>query len=316
MKKFTSVKDIDSVDQWVKKALEIKSDPYKNNALGRNKVLGLLFFNPSLRTRMSMQKAAYNLGMQVMVINLTKDSWQLEMEDGTVMNAGSQEHIREAAAVVSQYCDIIGLRTFPTLTDREADYADDILHKFIRFSSVPFISLESAILHPLQSYADAMTIAEHQQKPKPKVVLSWAPHPRALPQAVANSFVEWMQATEVELVVTHPTGFELAPEIIKGSTVCYDQQAAFEGADFVYAKNWSSYNDYGKIGKSLDHWMIDQAKMALTDQAKFMHCLPVRRNVVVADEVIDADYSLVIEQANNRTYAAQAVLTKMLSHEV
>lgn len=314
MKKFTSVKDINNVADWVKKALQLKSDPFANKHIGQNKTIGLLFFNPSLRTRMSTHKAALNLGMDVMVMNLNNDGWQIELEDGTVMNQGSQEHIKEAAAVISQYCDIVGVRTFPTLTDRDRDYADTVLNKFNQYLKVPLVSLESAILHPLQSFADAITIAEHKNKPKPKVVLSWAPHPKALPQAVANSFAEWMLQSEVELVITNPEGFDLAPQFTAGATVTHQQEEAFAGADFIYAKNWSSFEQYGQIGKGLDHWTIDQAKMDLTNQAKFMHCLPVRRNVVVTDEVLDSDYSLAIAQANNRTYAAQTVLLNMLKN--
>jgi len=314
MKKFTSVKDINNVADWVKQALQLKSDPFANKHIGQNKTIGLLFFNPSLRTRMSTHKAALNLGMDVMVMNLNNDGWQIELEDGTVMNQGSQEHIKEAAAVISQYCDIVGVRTFPTLTDRDRDYADTVLNKFNQYLTVPLVSLESAILHPLQSFADAITIAEHKKKPKPKVVLSWAPHPKALPQAVANSFAEWMLQSEVELVITNPEGFDLAPQFTANATVTHQQEEAFAGADFIYAKNWSSFEQYGQIGKGLDHWTIDQAKMNLTNQAKFMHCLPVRRNVVVTDEVLDSDYSLAIAQANNRTYAAQTVLLNMLKN--
>ncbi|MCB0644061.1 MAG: N-acetylornithine carbamoyltransferase [Phaeodactylibacter sp.] len=314
MKKFTSVEDISDVNSWVQQALQVKQQPFAHRHLGSNKTLGLLFFNPSLRTRMSTQKAAQHLGMQVIVLNLNSDGWKIELEDGTVMDQGTQEHIKEAAAVLSQYCDILGVRTFPSLEDREKDYADQVLNKFVEHASVPVISLESAILHPLQSFADAMTIEEYKKKPRPKVVLSWAPHPRALPQAVANSFVEWMSRTDVELVITHPKGFELAPRFSRGIEVVYKQEAAFEGADFIYAKNWSSYTDYGKIGKGLDQWMIDLDKMSRTNGAAFMHCLPVRRNVVVSDAVLDSDASLVIQQANNRTFAAQTVLMNLLQH--
>jgi len=314
MQNFTSVTDIDSVDLWVKKALEIKANPLANSQIGVNKTLCLLFFNPSLRTRMSTHKAALNLGMDTMIMNLNTEGWQIELEDGTVMNQGTQEHIKEAAAVISQYCDIIGLRTFPSLTDRDKDYADTILNKFIAHASVPLVSLESAILHPLQSFADAVTIAEHKIKPKPKVVLSWTPHPKALPQAVANSFVEWIKQTDVELVITNPVGFDLAPQFSADCQQSHNQEEAFKGADFIYAKSWSSFTNYGQVGSNLDHWIVDQAKMDLTNNAKFMHCLPVRRNVVVTDEVIDAEASLVIEQANNRTYAAQTVLLNLLQN--
>lgn len=312
MKSFISVRDIENVNTWVDQAIDIKTQPYAHQHLGSNKTLGLLFFNPSLRTRLSTQKAAQNLGMQVMVMNLNTDGWQIELQDGTVMNEGSQEHIREAAAVISQYCDIVGVRTFPSLTNREEDYADAIINKFLTYASVPLVSLESAILHPLQSFADAITIREHQKSVRPKVVLSWAPHPRALPQAVANSFVEWISNTEAELVICNPEGFDLAPQFTKGTPVVHDQKEALKGADFVYAKNWSSYEKYGQIGNGLDHWMVDHKKMQWTNNARFMHCLPLRRNVVASDEVLNSPSALVIEQANNRTYAAQTVLLNML----
>lgn len=315
MKKFTCVNDVDDLKELILMAQDIKKDPFGNKSYGENKTLGLLFFNPSLRTRLSTQKAAMNLGMNVMVMNLNNDGWAIEMEDGTVMNQGSQEHIKEAAGVISQYCDIIGIRTFASLTDREEDYNEKVLNKFLENVSVPVVSLESATLHPLQSFADLLTIEEHKQKKVPKVVLTWAPHPKALPQAVANSFVEWMKQTEVDLVIANPAGFDLATELTEGVEITHDQAEALKGADFVYTKNWSSYADYGKIDQELDHWMITKEKMELTNNGKFMHCLPVRRNVVVADEVIDSDASLVLEQANNRTYAAQAILLKILKDE-
>ncbi|MFC2176428.1 N-acetylornithine carbamoyltransferase [Bacteroidota bacterium] len=315
MKKFCSVKDVKDLSAIVKMAREIKANPFANDQLGKHKVIGLLFFNPSLRTRLSTYKAAKNLGMDVVVMNLNSDGWKLEFEDGTVMNQQSQEHVREAAAVVSQYCDIIGVRTFPSLEDREADYDETVINKFVEYASVPVISLESATLHPCQSLADVITIEEYKKTERPKVVLSWAPHPKALPQAVSNSFVEWMKETDYELVVTNPKGFDLAPSIIDGVEVNHNQDEALKGADFVYTKNWSSYEDYGKIGQGFDDWTITGKKMALTNNAKFMHCLPVRRNVVVADEVLDSDKSLVLQQAQNRTYAAQVVLQKMLLGE-
>ena len=315
MKKFSSIGDVEDPEALVNLALEQKFNPYKWDQLGKNKTLGLLFFNPSLRTRMSTQKAAFNLGMNVMVMNLNSDGWTLEFEDGSIMNSTSQEHIREAAAVVSQYCDIIGVRTFPTFKSREDDYAEKVLNGFIEHASVPVISLESATRHPLQSLADMMTIKEHKAKKKPKVVLSWVPHPKALPQAVANSFVEWAKEAEFDLVIANPQGFELEASITKGVQVVCDQEEAFKDADFIYAKNWSSFDDYGKIGENLDDWMITPERMALTNQGKFMHCLPVRRNVVVHDKVIDSENSLVIKQAENRIYAAQAVLLKMLKDE-
>ncbi|MCO6501011.1 MAG: N-acetylornithine carbamoyltransferase [Vicingus serpentipes] len=312
MKKFTSVKDVADVNALLKKALAIKAAPLADQQYGKDKTLGLLFFNPSLRTRLSSQKAAMNLGMNVMVMNLNGDGWSIELADGTVMNQGTQEHIKEAAGVISQYCDIIGIRTFASLTDKEEDYQETILNKFIAHATVPVISLESATLHPLQSFADVITIAEHKKKDTPKVVLTWAPHPRALPQAVANSFVEWMKEADVELVITHPKGYELSAQFTEGVTITNNQDEAFKDADFIYAKNWSSFEDYGATQSGLNDWTVTKEKMALTNNGKFMHCLPVRRNVVVSDEVIDSDNSLVLEQANNRTFSAQTVLLEML----
>lgn len=315
MKKFTSVTDVSDLDQLVRLALEIKQNPFGYKNYGENKTIGLLFFNPSLRTRLSTQKAAENLGMHVMMMNVNQDGWTIELEDGAIMNQGSQEHIKEAARVISQYCDIIGIRTFASLLDRLEDYQEKILNKFIQYASVPIVSLESATLHPLQSLADVITIKEYKTTKRPKVVLSWAPHPKALPQAVPNSFVEWMKQADVELVITNPVGFNLAAEFTKGVTINHNQDEALKNADFIYAKNWSSYDEYGKTGADLVDWTITQDKMNLTKNAKFMHCLPVRRNVVVTDGVIDAENSIVIPQANNRTYAAQAVLLTLLKNE-
>ncbi|WP_196885393.1 N-acetylornithine carbamoyltransferase [Aureivirga sp. CE67] len=311
MKQFTSVKDIDSLEEMISLAQKMKENPFVNKHLGENKTLGLLFFNPSLRTRMSTQKAAMNLGMQIMVMNVNSDGWQIELENGTVMNQGTSEHIKEAAGVLSQYCDVIGIRAFANLKNQQEDYEEKILNKFIEFASVPVISLESATKHPLQSFADVLTIEENKTKKKPKIVLTWAPHPKALPQAVANSFVGWIKETEAELVIANPKGFDLNPEITKGIPVLHNQEEALENADFVYVKNWSSYEDYGKTLED-ENWMLTQEKMDKTNHGKFMHCLPVRRNVVVSDEVIDSQASLVLEQANNRTFSAQAVLYKIL----
>ncbi len=315
MKNFTSIKDVTDLIQLVNQAKAIKLDPFADKSLAKNKTLGLLFFNPSLRTRLSTQKAATNLGMNVMVMNLNNDGWTIEMEDGAIMNQGSQEHIKEAAGVISQYCDIIGIRSFASLKDKKQDYNETLLNKFIKNATVPVFSLESATLHPLQSFADLLTIEEHKQKARPKVVLTWAPHPKALPQAVANSFVEWMKEAEVELVIANPENFDLADEFTEGVEICHNQDEALKDADFVYAKNWSSFTDYGKIGQVQDSWTITKDKMALTNEAKFMHCLPVRRNVVVTDEVIDSENSLVLQQANNRTFAAQTVLLNLIKHE-
>ncbi len=312
MMNFTSVKDISNPEAWLKKAREIKANPFGYSEFGKNKTLGLIFLNPSLRTRLSTQRAAINLGMNVMVMNLGTEGWSIEMTDGTVMDQGSQEHIREAAGVISQYCDIIGIRTFAELKNRDEDYSEKVLTKFIQNAKVPVVSLESATLHPLQSFADLITIEEHKKVTRPKVVLTWAPHPRVLPQAVANSFVEWVKQTNADLLITNPESFDLAPEFTEGATVLHNQDEALAGADFVYAKNWSSYENYGQSSPQLGDWTINKAKMDLTNNGKFMHCLPVRRNVVVTDEVIDSENSLVLEQANNRTYAAQTVLLKML----
>jgi len=269
----------------------------------------------SLRTRLSTQKAAQNLGMNAMVMNFDKEGWALEFEDGTRMDQGKSEHIKEAAQVISQFCDIIAIRAFAALEDKEKDKAEVVLNGFKKYAKVPIVNMESSVGHPLQALADAITLEEQRAKldgKKPKVVLSWAPHPKALPHAVANSFVEMMQKQDAEFVITHPEGYDLDPDIVAGCTVEYDQKEAFKNADFIYTKNWSSYDTYGQVLSQDKSWTIDQAKMDLTDNGKFMHCLPVRRNVVVSDEVLDGGNSLVIEQANNRTYAAQTVLKRIL----
>jgi N-succinyl-L-ornithine transcarbamylase len=311
MKKFTSVYDIDDPASLVAEALALKKAPYVNQALGRNKTVILVFFNPSLRTRLSTELAAKNLGCNVMTLNVA-DGWKLEFADGTVMNGGSAEHLREAAGVMSQYADILGVRSFPELEDREKDYADEVMNAFVKYATVPVVSLESAIRHPLQSLADWVTIEEYKKRIRPKVVLTWAPHPRALPQAVSNSFLEWMQVAPVDLVLTHPEGYELDPAFVKNTPVVYDQKKAFAGADFIYAKNWSPLSPYGKPQPIAEDWQVTAEKMALTDDGYFMHCLPVRRNVVVSDAVLDGPQSLVLPQAGNRLYAAQAVLQRML----
>jgi N-succinyl-L-ornithine transcarbamylase len=312
---FISLKDIDSLSKWVSEAIEIKKNPLKNNKLGENKTLGMLFFNPSLRTRLSTQKAALNLGMNVMVMNFTSEGWTLEFEDGAIMNQGASEHIKEAAEVVSQYCDVIAIRAFAELKDKEKDNSEVVISGFLKYATVPIINMESATGHPLQALADAITMEEFKPNHRPKVVLTWAPHPKALPQAVPNSFVEMMQLQEADFVITHPKGYELNPEITKDSKIEFDQDKAFENADFIYAKNWSNYNEYGKITNSDSSWTVTSEKMKLTNNAKFMHCLPVRRNVIVTDEVIDSENSIVMNQANNRTYSAQLVLQKILKNE-
>lgn len=315
MKHFTSVADIENnlgLKHALSDALDVAANPWKYHSVGERKTLGLLFMNPSLRTRMSTQKAATLLGMDVIVLNAGSDSWTLETRDGVVMDGGATEHIKDAAAVMGRYCDILGLRTFAGLTDRDADYQERVLESFIRYSGVPVISLESATRHPLQSFADLITIEQHKTTPRPKVVLTWAPHPKALPQAVANSFAEWMLRSDVDLVITHPEGYELDPSFTKGASITHDQDAAFDGADFIYAKNWSSYTDYGKILSTDRAWTVSSEKMARTNNAKFMHCLPVRRNMIVNDDVIDAPTSIILDEAANRVVSAQTVLLHML----
>ncbi|MDN3642669.1 N-acetylornithine carbamoyltransferase [Lutimonas halocynthiae] len=314
---YVSVKDIDSIDKWVKEARELKQSPFKHQSLGTNKTIGLLFFNPSLRTRLSTQKAAQNLGMTTMVMNFDKEGWALEYEDGIRMDQGKSEHIKEAAQVISQFCDIIAIRAFASLEDKEKDKAEIVLNGFKKHASVPIVNMESSVGHPLQALADAITLDEQMESlmgRKPKVVLSWAPHPKALPHAVANSFVEMMQQQDADFVITHPKGYELDAEIVDDSQIEYDQDKAFIGADFIYTKNWSSFDDYGQVLHQDLSWTISKEKMALTNSAKFMHCLPVRRNVVVSDAVLDSENSLVIEQANNRTFSAQLVLKKILEN--
>jgi N-succinyl-L-ornithine transcarbamylase len=312
MRNFISVKDIPDLKDAVRIAQEIKNDRFAFQHLGKNKTMVLIFFNSSLRTRLSTQKAAMNLGMNTMVLNVNEDGWQMESELGVVMDGDKPEHLLEAIPVIGKYCDVIGVRAFARFQSKDDDYSEKILNQFIRYSGVPVISMEGATRHPLQSYADLLTIEEYKTKERPKVVLTWAPHPRALPQAVANSFVEWMRETDYNLVVTHPEGYELAPEFIGNLQVEYDQKKAFEGADFIYAKNWSSYTSYGQILSKDFAWTVNEEKMALTNQAKFMHCLPVRRNVVVTDGVLDGPSSIVVNQAANREITAQAVLKMIL----
>lgn len=312
MKRFLTADDIGNLDSAIKEALELKKNPYAHKHLGENKTIVLIFFDSSLRTRLSTQKAAMNLGMNVIVLDINKDGWKLETELGVVMDSDKPEHIREAVPVIGQYCDIIGVRSFARFENRDDDYSEKILNQFIELSGRPVISLESATRHPCQSFADLLTIEEHKTKTRPKVVLTWAPHPRALPQAVPNSFVEWMRKADVEFVVTHPKGYELAPEFMDGMEVEYDQDKALAGADFVYAKNWSSYTEYGKILCKDMNWTITDEKMALTNNGKFMHCLPVRRNMIVTDSVIESPNSIVIPEAANRVFSVQTVIKRML----
>lgn len=312
MQHFLGVNDVNDINALVKEALIFKKVPTADKHLGKNRTIGLLFFNASLRTRLSTQKAAQNLGMEVMVMNVGNEGWSLEMEDGVIMDGDKPEHVKEAAAVVGQYCDIVGVRTFAGLTHRDYDYNEVVINNFKKYCGKPILNLESATRHPLQSLADVITIEELKNKPRPKVVLTWAPHVKALPQAVPNSFAEWMNNIDVDFVIANPEGYDLHPDFVGKAKVYHEPEKAYEGADFVYAKNWSSYTDYGKILNKDSRWTVDAKKMALTNQAKFMHCLPVRRNLVVNDEVIDSANSVVIHQAGNRLWAAQAVLKMMI----
>ena len=314
MKKFTCVEDIGYLKEALREALEVKRDRFAYKHLGENKTLLMIFFNSSLRTRLSTQKAAMNLGMNVMVLDVNQGAWKLETERGVVMDGDKAEHLLEAIPVMGSYCDIIGVRSFAGLTDRKADYEERVIEQFIKYSGRPVFSMEAATRHPLQSFADMITIEEHKRTARPKVVLTWAPHPKALPQAVANSFAEWVLKSDCEFVITHPKGYELDEKFTRGATIEYDQRKAFEGADFIYAKNWSAYsgNNYGKVLCEDRDWTVDAEKMALTNNAYFMHCLPVRRNMIVTDEVIEAPTSLVIPEAANREISAQVVLKRML----
>ena len=314
MKKFTCVDDIGPLDQALAEAAAVKRDRFALTELGRNKTLLMIFFNSSLRTRLSTQKAAMNLGMNVMVLDVNQGAWKLETERGVVMDGDKAEHLLEAIPVMASYCDIIGVRSFAGLKDKREDYEERVIEQFIKYSGRPVFSMEAATRHPLQSFADLITIEEFKTKERPKVVMTWAPHPRALPQAVPNSFAEWMNATDYDFVITHPRGYELDPKFVGKAVVEYDQRRAFEGADFIYAKNWSAYADpnYGKVLSTDRDWTVDSAKMALTDNAFFMHCLPVRRNMIVTDDVIESERSIVIPEAANREISAQTVIKKML----
>lgn len=318
MRTFRYPSDLGNLNSALAEAFEIQKDHYKYQALGKNKTAMLVFFNNSLRTRLSTQKAAINLGMNVMVLDVNQGAWKLETERGVVMDGDKSEHLLEAIPVMSQYCDVIGVRTFARFESREADYTEQILNQFIKYSGKPVFSMESATVHPLQAFADLITIEQYKRTERPKVVLTWAPHPKALPQAVPNSFAQWMLAApDVDLVITQPEGYELDPQFTEGATIEYDQMKALEGADFVYAKNWSCPGvknpaDYGKILSKDMSWTIDKAHMAVTNNAFFMHCLPVRRNMIVTDDVIEAPTSLVIPEAANREISATVVLKKIL----
>lgn len=312
MKQFLHVSDIGDLNAALKEAKEVKANPFGWQNLGKNKTVILVFFNNSLRTRLSSQKAAQNLGMNPIVLNVNGDSWKLETEMGVIMDGDKSEHLREAIPVIGSYCDMIGVRSFARFEDRNFDYEESIINQFIEYSGKPVISLESATVHPCQAFADLITIDEYKKKSRPKVVLSWAPHPKALPQAVPNSFAEWMNVADVDFVITCPEGYELAPQFAGNARIEHDQMKAFEGADFIYAKNWSSYKEYGQILSKDMSWTVGARQMAVTNNAYFMHCLPVRRNMIVTDEVIDSPQSLVIPEAANRVVSAQVVMKRML----
>ena len=315
MKNFININNVKDYQGLIKESIEIKNNPYSLNKIGVNKTLGLIFFNSSLRTRLSTIKAAKMLGLETIVMNFNNEGWEIEFEEKTIMSKNSAEHVKEAAQVISQYCDIIGIRAFAELKNKNHDESEKILNSFVKYGSVPIINLESSCAHPLQALADAITIEEHKNKSNPKIVISWAPHPKSLPHAVANSFINMARMSNYDLVITNPIGYDLNPKVTKGINVIHNQEEAFKNADFIYAKNWSSYNDYGKILINDNKWMINKRKMEITNNAKFMHCLPVRRNIVVDDSVLDSNYSLVINQANNRTYAAQTILKKIILNE-
>ncbi|MFM6924072.1 MAG: acetylornithine carbamoyltransferase [Ferruginibacter sp.] len=314
MTNFISVNDVDDINALVDQALKYKANPFADKQLGAGKRIGLLFLNPSLRTRLSTQVAAANLGMEAIVFNVDKEGWALEFAEGAIMNGTTVEHIKDAAPVLGQYFDILCIRTFPLLKSREEDYAETVISQFVQYAGVPIVSLESATLHPLQSLTDVITIKETCPGiTKPKVVLSWAPHVKALPQCVANSFAQWIGAWgEADFVITHPRGYELDEAFTKNATIITDQDEALKNADYVYVKNWSSFNDYGKVISNDSDWMLTNNKLAMTNNAKLMHCLPVRRNVELSDEVLDSSNSLVTLQAGNRVWAAQAVLSDII----
>lgn len=314
MRHFTNVKDIGDLNLALEKARYVKENPFADQELGKNKTLLMIFFNSSLRTRLSTQKAALNLGMNVIVLDINQGAWKLETERGVIMDGDKPEHILEAIPVMGSYCDVIGVRSFAQFESKSDDYNEVILNQFIKYSGKPVFSMEAATRHPLQSYADLITIEEFKKVDRPKVVLTWAPHPRALPQAVPNSFAEWMNATDYEFVITHPEGYELDQQFVGNAIVEYDREKAYKRADFIYAKNWSAFQDpnYGKILSTDRAWTVDAQKMALTNNAHFMHCLPVRRNMIVTDDVIESSQSLVIQEAANRVVSAQSVLKEIL----
>ena len=312
MKNFITINDLPNFEKCIENAFTYKTHPFIHNRVGKNKTIGLLFFNPSLRTRLSTQLASQNLGLNIMVMNLSTETWALEFEDGTKMSGIRSEHVKEAAAVISQYCDIIGIRAFANLTDKNKDEAEIVLNSFSKYAKKPILNMESSTSHPLQAMADAITIKENMPKHKPKVVLTWAPHPKALPHAVGNSFTRMINHIDADYYIAQPEGYELDSRITKNAKITYNQSEALENADFVYAKNWASYSNYGQILKTDNEWMLTKEKMKITNNAKFMHCLPVRRNIIVSDEVLDNKNSIVIQQANNRTFAAQSVIKLLI----
>lgn len=325
MKQFISAHDVQNIPALIRKALDYKADPWKDETLGKHKRIGCLFLNPSMRTRLSTQVAAQQLGMETVIFNVGNEGWSLEFEEGAIMNGTTVEHVKDAAPIMGNYFDILAIRTFPGLKDREADYGEHIIKQFIKYAGIPVLSLESATLHPLQSLTDLVTITESWnatnntlaetkvQLPKPKVVLTWAPHVKALPQCVANSFAQWVNAWgEADFVITHPKGYELAEEFTQGATIEYDQEKALKDADFVYVKNWSAYNDYGSLPPIEGDWMLTNKKIGQTCDAKLMHCLPVRRNIELSDEILDGPNSIITQEASNRVWAAQAVISSLI----
>jgi N-succinyl-L-ornithine transcarbamylase len=317
LKQFISVKDVSDIDSLVQKALDYKANPFKDKTLGTNKRIGCLFLNPSMRTRLSTQIAAQNLGMEAIVFNVGQEGWALEFGEDAIMNGSTVEHVKEAAPIMGKYFDILAIRTFPSLKNREEDYSELYINQFIKYAGIPVVSLESATLHPLQSFTDLITIKEtFKENRKPKVVLTWAPHVKPLPQCVANSFAQWMTAWGgSDFVITHPEGYELDEQFTKGATIIHNQDEALKDADFIYVKNWSSYQDYGKIISNDPNWMLTNEKLNQTNHAKVMHCLPVRRNLELGGDVLDSQHSIVTHEAGNRVWAAQAVLSEILSNK-
>jgi len=318
LKNFLSVHDAGNIDSLIKTAINFKANPLSNQSLGKGKRIGLLFLNPSMRTRLSTQIAAQNLGMEAIVFNASQEGWSFEFEEGAIMSGTTAEHVKDAAPILGNYFDILGVRTFPSLKNREEDYSEKIMNQFVKYCGIPVVSLESATVHPLQSLTDLITISEHlalENKTKPKVVLTWAPHVKPLPQCVANSFSEWVNAWgEAEFVISNPPGYDLDKKFTTGATIIHEQDKALKDADFVYVKNWSSFEDYGKIIPVQNDWMLSDKKLQFTNNAKVMHCLPVRRNVELSDEILDSKNSIVTQEAGNRVWAAQAVLSKILEN--